>query len=390
EGLGRGLGAGLVELNLHATELGPEALEALARGPFERLARLSLSGQPGHRQSPAAAMRSLAALRTLTHVDAKRFVDADAYAWLLETDLPERLELVGELSAAGDWTYVLATVFARPWPRLRTLYLHGGGQALAGASLPALESFRGCRIGAEGARALCDADTPALTTVHLPQGMVGVRLGDLLRELAGLRQLTLSTDNLDADAIGDLQGAAAPKTLTHLGLSQAKLTDDALARLLTAEWPALEHLVLRGNALSAEAASLIAAASFAKQLHNLDLQGAALDVDALRALAQGPFAELRALSLRNTPIDAAAITLLAESETLPQLAYLNLRDTSVSSEGIAALAASALPALEEIEVGDLAAEKKAAIPAPPGRIVSQTRLARADDGTSRAAARYYG
>jgi hypothetical protein len=236
-------------------------------------------------------------------------------------------------------------------PRLRRLAVataDGALGAVAGAAEGRLASLRrltlwGWSAPAELA-ALCDA-APALARLDVPST---VATPPALQALAGLPSLTglrlLGEESASASA---LAGAELTGRLTSLELAAAALSPRALASLAAGGGLArLRRLSLnaasRPASLGAEAARLLAAA-LPGSLVRLDLErGAGLDAAAARLLAGSErLAGLRWLNLHdNPPIGDGGAEALAASPHLTGLLYLDLSNCGIGPAGAAAQAAS--------------------------------------------------
>jgi uncharacterized protein (TIGR02996 family) len=272
------------------------------------------------------------------------------------------------------------------WPhrgKLAMLQLDGPEAAQAIAHTPALASLRRLRVGSIGlagmAALAAAAHLDRVHTLELPQSQLGpAGLAHLARgKLVGLQRLQLEQARLTGDEIELLAQAPFAPRLVQLRLHHNKLADKG-ARLLAAQFPALELLDVEDAELHARGVqTLLSSANLAK-LRSLDISRnglgneavaafdamqlpalrhlvctqSALAAPAMLALARANLDPLRSLDLAENPLGDDGVIALAETTRLPHLDILRIKRTGVGARGLAALGASALGA--RLRVVDLA------------------------------------
>lgn len=182
------------------------------------------------------------------------------------------------------------------------------------------------------------------------EGPLGAGLAAALASAApSVVSLCLSDNLLTGAALEGLLAQPFPK-LEVLELESCGLTAEAAASLKRLEAPALRALRLGMNPLGWEVVQALGA-SLGAAVVSLDLQGALPSGGASEALRGWPTAQLRALDLSYSPMDAATLTALA---ALPwgSLEALVLRDVGLEDAALEALEGlcAAAPQLERLDV----------------------------------------
>lgn len=201
--------------------------------------------------------------------------------------------------------------------------------------------------------------------------------------LAGLRRLTLAGDPLGVAGVAALARSAFWDSLTHLGMTDVALTNAAVAKLSQGEQPCalrslglasnliggagiqsilkserligLEALRLQNNRAHTLSGTVLAAASPARNLRVLHLDGNPLGND-VAALAGCPrLAGLEALWLGNVKVGDRGAAALATSPNLANLTTLWLRQNKVGTAGARALASARFA--DRLDVLSLAANR---------------------------------
>ena len=128
------------------------------------------------------------------------------------------------------------------------------------------------------------------------------------------------------------------------------LEREDLAALARCSFPALRRLRL-SNDLQLSMIEPLAEAHLWTSLEELDLSGNALGPNAIQALFARPMPALRALALRNNPIDDRGAERLAKASTLPALERLALEGCGVSTTAERALRGSeTLVSLRDVRI----------------------------------------
>ena len=263
-----------------------------------------------------------------------------------------------------------------PWRgKLHTLHVNGPDAAQAIANTPALASLRRLRVGAitaAGASALATAaHLDQVHTLELPQSTLGATgLETLVRDrLTGIKRLQLEQARITGDEIAPLAEASIAAQMQQLRVHHNRLGEKGAGWLAT-KFPALELLDVESAELRAPAALTLLSSTNLAKLASLDISrngigdelAAAVDaveLPALRhlaclsnglgaattaALARARLDELRSLDLSENPLRDDAVIALAETSRLPKLDVLRIKSTGVGVRGLAALAGSALGA----------------------------------------------
>lgn len=177
-------------------------------------------------------------------------------------------------------------------------------------------------------------------------------------ELAKARWLARIESLVLRGPVGDDGFAALCKSkhtgkLRRLNVSGNEITSDGLAALKSA-FPALETLVLTGNAFGDDGAAALARWKHLGGLRTLYLSRCELTSDGVRSLVtKTDLARLTKLTLSNNELaDDGVAELAAAAGWLPQLAYLELASVELGEEGSASLAHAAFPLLGHLDVSN--------------------------------------
>lgn len=261
----------------------------------------------------------------------------------------------------------------------------GAGQIFAEARdlgpLRSLDLSR-ARLEDEGTIALVSSSAVrALVALDLgvdrigPAGAAAIAAGPF----ASLRALSLSNNPLGPKGAASLSSSKVLRALSSLDIGACDLGDDGATALSMGLYPELSSLVLSGNRIGPagirsllstgalshltsldlsdnpvgdEGAMLLAASAYLEGLESLDLSRAEIGPAGARALAEGRPRGLRALSLSGNPLGPRGALALAAGASLGRLAELGLAATQIGA-GVSALgAASALPSLRVLHLGD--------------------------------------
>lgn len=115
--------------------------------------------------------------------------------------------------------------------------------------------------------------------------------------------------------------------------------------------PALRRLVLTANPIGDEGASALADWKHLATLNTLYLSNCELTEAGLEALlASGKLRSLEKLTLAQNSIGDGAALFAQHASELPQLRYLELKDTELRDTGAKALAAAKLPQMKHLDV----------------------------------------
>lgn len=173
-------------------------------------------------------------------------------------------------------------------------------------------------------------------------------------EAAGLRRLDLADNLVQRSGLEALCASPYLASLEHLNLAQNRL-EQADVRLLL-EWPAftrLKSLCLFGNMLGSAVAELLASPAIA-HLHWLDAgacYGGRLVGEALEACP--PLPQLVYLSLSDTQLTSARTARVLQRGLFPNLRVLRLANCGVGDSTLEALAASSASSqLRLLTLGD--------------------------------------
>jgi Leucine Rich repeat len=160
-------------------------------------------------------------------------------------------------------------------------------------------------------------------TVRGPIGDEGFAVLVKSKHTAGLSALNVSVNELSAEGI-----AALDKGL-----------------------PALQRLVLTGNAIGDEGAAALAAWKHVEHLRTLYLSACELSAAGVEALlASGRLAGLEKLTLADNELgDEGAAALARHAGQLSHLRYLEVRAASIRDQGAAALASARFPHLRHLD-----------------------------------------
>lgn len=357
--------AGLVKLDLSGgKQLSAEGLRHLAalRGLTELQLPNADLDDTGLRALAKLALRSLNLVhcKRLTeegwrHLDVSALEELAMFGVVAPDGLLERLGAAGKLreltcksisetgamALAGNPALVSLEVSeAGDLGGAASAALTGGVASSAGASVTALEALarlpalRACKLG-NLACTQWPPGWPALVELTLLSGELSAEAAAGLARLPALRELGCFGERLAAGALRQL---ARSSSLRKLDLWCEDLDD---ARLLELAGSGIEQLGVHrariGNAALAVVGELPA-------LAELQLDGLALDDEAMRLLARAP--RLRTLQLEAMPIGDAGLLHLA---ACPALRTLRLSGTKVTPAGIAALERAA-PELELLDV----------------------------------------
>jgi Ran GTPase-activating protein (RanGAP) involved in mRNA processing and transport len=252
-----------------------------------------------------------------------------------------------------------------------------------------------------------------------PIGGVGVRELASAKHLDALRELCLSSCDLDSGALGALAHAAFFGRLRRLDVDNNKLVGDAIAPLFDAErmpdelrlgsnalgaagaaaiaggaGPSTKRLSLDSSDLGAEGAARLSA--YPHPLEMLDLSHNAVGDEGLRALASGTLRAgslvvshdaishvgiralvewpLVSLALGSNALDDEAARILAASAP-ETLASLDLKDNDITSAGLVAL----VMGLEGLTSLDVARCRMGAFPELPPSMRNLERLELGDN-----------
>lgn len=233
-----------------------------------------------------------------------------------------------------------------------------GAEALAAwPGLARLEelSLWGCELTARGLRAL--ARCPNLRRVwrldvgRNPEAEAAVPELLASPHLVAVRDLDLTGYTLTPELANLFATATFRPALAELDLSDATLSEGALAALGRCELPALRTLVLDSATFHDDSdLGALADAAFAATLTELDLSSCEI-VDSLDALFQtGTFSRLRVLKFGFAQLSPAAFSQLILSR-LPALERLDLCSTNLDTDDVERLARS--PLLDTVTELDL-------------------------------------
>jgi len=315
------------------------------------------------------ALRAITPLREL-HVTAKDDANIDAVG-VAAADL----EALSFRSFARGADRAVANRIPH-WPykgKLQTLHVVGPDAAKAIAITPALASLRRLRvsgISSVGMAALAEAKHLAnVHTLELPQSGLGPTGVDILARgaLTGITRLQLEQARLTGDELAPLAGSPFAPQLQQLRVHHNKLAN-AGARLLAAQFPALELLDVESAELRADGAHTLMSSTKLARLQSLDISRNGLGDEVVRAieavslpalrhlaclqnllgrsaaaaLARANLDELRSLDLSENPLGDDGLIALAETTRLPKLDVLRVKRAGISARGLAKLGASQL------------------------------------------------
>lgn len=303
----------------------------------------------------------------------------EGVALLAAAEWPQLAEL--DLSHNGLGPAAAASLAATRWP-LRALNLEcnalgpTGVGALGKGVYLFLQELRlgGNALGFLGAAALGaaarDKDNrwPALRVLDVSDCGIGPEPAGwvdafFVGEWDALEELNLAGNPVGGAAAASL-GAFSWRlpALRRLVLDGAAVHEQGLARLFAAPWHSLEVLSVRGCAVRGPAAKALGQAAETHRredrprmpaLRRLDLAGAGVHNEALKAILRGGWPHLEALNLTGCAIDVPGMATLARSaHTLPALRELRVTGP-FSAKGLLALFQRDWPALERVWVGKL-------------------------------------
>ena len=257
----------------------------------------------------------------------------------------------------------LDTVAAR-WPALRVLRLWGllsaAGPAVGRATFASLEELgiEGKKIAPDAVKELAAAMArmPRLRKLDLRSASLGDAGVQALAqvECPSLEDICLGGNGLGPDAVTAIANASAhwPK-LRVLNLSDHPQLGAAGAEALRrAAFPCMEELWLAGCGLGpAGAHSLACAAAHWPRLKKLSVKWNALRSEGVAALLAAPLPALEVLWLdHNIIIEQGAAAIAAASPRLPKMRHLELFGNSLCSNGARALAQAHFPQLERLNL----------------------------------------
>jgi uncharacterized protein (TIGR02996 family) len=204
--------------------------------------------------------------------------------------------------------------------------------------------------GLDGAapRILAEAGTiPRLRDLGLsgnPKlGEAGAKALEPLRELAPLRRLDLSGNDLDGPALATLLEGDPLKSLHSLALHGNHLGDSGMVAL--AGSPVLDRMLarsprldLRYNRIGAHGLAALAGSARLVPVVSLDLTGNSLGDGGIHALALSEFVpKLRRLSIGQNRIGDWGAAALSQSPLMKTLSFLDVSQNGLTQRGIDAL-----------------------------------------------------
>lgn len=338
--------ASLRSLNLSENGLGLQGLELLAHsGKTDNLEALDISSNGfGSRGAMVLGSSSFSRRLVSLNVSDNDLGDAGLVALLNGPQLSTLHVLdvaQNGLTAAG--TKLLA---AAP-PQLSRLDISrnelgsDGAQAL-GEALPSLRiqslAVGGTGLGAEGLTEVLRAGGGRLTELVADAAGVGVDGARMLArasELAAVRVLDLSKNELGSRGVAAVAASPHLTNLRHLALDGNAIGDDGIASLVAVAegMPLLERLSLSDNALGRRGAEALAGSAFAARLAFLDLSFNELEDAGAEALARGEsFRNLHELRLERNGIGLGGTSALLSSPNLHHVCRFELRHNVVRGE----------------------------------------------------------